>query len=93
VKRFNSSVMVWDAGTQNHIYDRFLPGVPLRLWGDQDWIGEQCPDAEAMPVAWFPRLSELNGTRPSVEAKVVLAKKPKNIIAAKMMPWFKEAWA
>lgn len=92
VKRFNSSVMVWDAGTQDHIYTNWVPKVAQRLWGDQDWIGEQCPFAEAMPAQWFPRLSELKGDPPLVSAKVVLAKTPKNVEAAQSLLWFHEAW-
>ena len=93
VKRFNSSVMVWDAGTKDHIYENWTPSVTKRLHGDQDWIGETCPDAAAMPLAWFPRLSELGGEPPKVPpAKVVLAKKPKNFEAAKRFQWVNEAW-
>lgn len=93
VKRFNSSVMVWDAGTQDHIYDNFVATkTPKRLWGDQDHIGEQCPFAATMPAEWFPRLSELGGQFVSPDAKVVLCKKPKNSVAAKTMPGFAEAW-
>lgn len=93
VKRFNSSVMVWDAGTQDHIFDNWTPKTAKRLWGDQDHIGEQCPFASAMPAEWFPRLSDLDGERPDVRAKVVLAKKPKNVIASQRLAWFREAWA
>jgi hypothetical protein len=94
VKRFNSSVMVWDAGTQAHLYKAWTPQVAARLWGDQDWIGEQtAPDAAvAMPAAWFPRLSELGGSRPSGAAKVVLSKTPKNMEAARRWKWFDQAW-
>ena len=94
VKRFNSSVMVWDAGTQNHVYDNFVPTkTPKRLWGDQDHIGEQCPFAATMPAEWFPRLSQIDdGSFMTPAAKVVLCKKPKNSVAAKTMPGFAEAW-
>lgn len=92
VKRFNSSVMVWDAGTQDHVFGNWTPNTAKRLWGDQDHIGEQCPFAATMPREWFPRLSELNGDPPLVSAKVVLAKKPKNTEAAQSLLWFKEAW-
>jgi hypothetical protein len=92
VKRFNSSVMVWDAGVNERLYTEWTPDVAKRLWGDQDWIGEQMPEARAMPLAWFPRLSECpNG--PASTAKVILAKKPKNEVAAQQYRWFAEAWA
>lgn len=92
VKRFNSSVMVWDAETQSHLHTTWTPLEAQRLWGDQDWIGEQCPDAAAMPAAWFPRISEVQPPWP-VGAKVVLMKVPKNHVAAKRWPWMQEAWA
>lgn len=94
VRRFNSSVMVWDAGTQTDLYWDFIrrPRVVERLSGDQDWIGERRPDAHAMPRSWFPRLSELQGQPPTAPAKVVLAKVPKNMQAARQWPWFAELW-
>jgi hypothetical protein len=92
VKRFNSSVMVWNAGEQAALYDSWTPIVAKRLFGDQDFIGEQCPEAAAMPAAWFPRISAVQPPF-GPDAKVVLVKKPKNIEAAKRWPWFREAWA
>jgi hypothetical protein len=91
VRRFNSSVMVWDAGHCDRLFTAWSPAVAGRLWGDQDWIGEQMPDAAAMPLAWFPRLSEVHPPWPA-DAKVVLCKKPKNTEAAVRWPWFREAW-
>lgn len=92
VRRFNSSVMVWDGGTQTHLYRDWTPGVAQRLSGDQDWIGEQCPEAFGMPRAWFPRLSEV--VRPPFEpdVKIILTKFPKNHIVAKEQPWFEPYW-
>jgi hypothetical protein len=96
VRRFNSSVMAWDGGTQAHLYERFTPAVADRLSGDQDWIGERAPSAHALPRWWFPRLSELlrqPGPPPQFgRARVVLAKQPKNAVAAATWPWFREAW-
>lgn len=93
VKRFNSSVMVWDYGVGHEIHDLWTHKIAARLWGDQDWIGEVCPKAATMPAEWFPRLSQL-GCAPSwtPHAKVVLCKKPKNVEAAARYPWFNEAW-
>lgn len=95
VKRFNSSVMVWhaDLSTTAAVYWTWVPAVASRLWGDQDWIGEQCPHAAVMPGAWFPRVSELGADRPGPDAKVVLCKVPKNVEAAQRWPWVQEAWA
>lgn len=91
VKRFNSSVMVWDVGETEDLFKQWSPAVALRLWGDQDFIGERRPDAAAMPLEWFPRLSEVSPPLPRA-AKVILAKKPKNHIAAQRWPWFRELW-
>jgi hypothetical protein len=93
VRRFNSSVMVWDGGTHTELYTKWTPAVAQRLSGDQDFIGEQLPHVYAMPREWFPRISEL-GTEPAREpAKIVLVKSPKNHIVAKELPWVCEAWA
>lgn len=92
IRRFNSSVMVWDGGTQTDLYTDWRPSVSGRLSGDQDWIGDRKPDAATMPRAWFPRLSELNGQPPVDPAKVVLAKVPKNHLAAEQYPWFDALW-
>lgn len=93
VKRFNSSVMVWDAETVPPLLVRWTPDVAKRLHGDQDFIGEQCPTAATFPATWFPRLSEIEGPPFPPDVKVILAKVPKNTIAAKRWPWFREAWA
>jgi hypothetical protein len=93
VKRFNSSVMVWDAGAADGLYEHWTPDVANRLWGDQDWIGERASNAATMPAEWFPRLSEIGqfGEVP-VTAKVILAKKPKNHVAAQTWPWVNRVW-
>jgi len=100
LKRFNSSVMVWNAGRPFEVFARWTPSVAARLWGDQDWIGELFPTesvpasewtARRMPAEWFPRLSECTTGVP-VEAKVVLCKKPKNADAAKRYPWVDAIW-
>jgi len=92
VKRFNSSVMSWDAGVHPELYTDWSPAVARRLWGDQDWIGEQCPQAAAMPLDWFPRLSESGPPPWKPTARVMLCKKPKNLEAAMKWHWFNEAW-
>jgi hypothetical protein len=93
VRRFNSSVMVWDAGTADHLYTDWTEDISDRLWGDQDWIGERHPDAAAMPSTWFPRISEVrNAFAAASEAKVVLCKSPKNVEAARKYAWVREAW-
>lgn len=92
VRRFNSSVMVWDGGSQTRLYTDWREDVADRLSGDQDWIGEQTTYATALPRDWFPRLSELGGKPAVAPAKVVLAKVPKNHIAAEQLPWFAPLW-
>lgn len=92
VHRFNSSAMVWDHGSQAHLFRQWVPGVARRLWGDQDWIGEQCPGAAVMPAAWFPRISDAPGPAWPPGARVILCKKPKNAEAARRWHWVAEAW-
>lgn len=90
VKRFNSSVMVWNKGIPPVIED--VPSWAATYWGDQDALGLLAPWAQTMPAEWFPRLSSLKGEKPGPEAKVVLCKVPKNNIAADLYPWVGEAW-
>lgn len=92
VKRFNSSVMVWNAGEQGRLYQGWPPPDAKRLWGDQDSIGERAPDAAMMPAAWFPRLSEIEAGPVPDDARVVLAKKPKPAEAARRWTWVAETW-
>lgn len=93
VKRFNSSVMVFDPPAVAALYRSFnLRADSKRYWGDQDAIGERHPNAAAMPSEWFPRLSWLKEHAPPSTAKVVLAKVPKNHIAADLYPWVADAW-
>ena len=47
----NSSVMAWDAGVADHIFENFTDDVMERLRGDQDWITEQI-DADTFPPTW-----------------------------------------
>ncbi len=98
VRKFNGSVMVWDAGTADSIFDDWSPAVAERMSTDQDWIAEHAADAQAMPLAWFPRLSNLMKdeafTPPvwPVAAKVVLVKKPKPHEAVQQWPWLEDVW-
>ena len=43
----NSSVMAWDAGHCDHIWERF--NGPCHTHGDQGWITECMPDAATFP--------------------------------------------
>lgn len=91
VRRFNSSVMVWDGGTRTELFTAWTPAVAARLSGDQDWIGERMPNAATMPRAWFPRISECPTGSPA-SAKVILVKVPKNHLAAERFPWVTPLW-
>lgn len=92
VRRFNSSVMVFDAGTQSPLYTDWRPAQSLRLSGDQDYIGQQLPEAATMPRAWFPRISEAVRPPWPAEAKVIFCKVPKNAVLAEQQPWFAPLW-
>jgi hypothetical protein len=91
VRRFNSSVMVWNAGTQDQLYTDLTSADIQRLSTDQDWIGEQAPHAEGMPLEWFPRISQVRPPWPA-SAKVVLCKKPKNHDAITQWPELGQWW-
>lgn len=99
-RKFNSSVMVWDAGTQDVIWTDWTRATADAYSGDQDWIAVRCPAAVALPVAWFPRLSILvrepqfaaTGTPLPPGATVVLVKKPKNVPAMAQWPWINAVW-
>lgn len=91
VRKFNSSVIVWDGGRYTELFTRWGFADAERLSTDQDWIAEQAPDAQGLPLAWFPRISRVQPPWP-VEAKVILVKKPKNHIAAERWPWFEPMW-
>lgn len=92
VRKFNSSVMAWDGGTQKHLFAAWTPAVADRLSGDQDWCAERCPMAAGMPRAWFPRLSEVRQPPFAPDVKVILSKHPKNHVAAEQHPWFEPLW-
>ena len=104
VKKYNSSVMVFDHGPRMHrLHELWNVNVARRLWGDQDYIGQMLPNEDVMPLKWFPRLSSFyfpssaGGTDAmdyfsEHEARVVLSKKPKNREAAQQMTWFRELW-
>lgn len=93
VKRYNSSVMSFDRDAMADVWRAWSPPVARRLWGDQDFLGEQRPNGAMMPLEWFPRLSDIgeSGKIPK-GARVILSKKPKNLEAAGLWPWFAERW-
>ena len=93
VTRFNSSVMKFRFGDHDYLYDECTRAIKEELWGDQDWIGQRNRTGETMPLAWFPRISEVRvPPKWPEEAKIILCKKPKNHEAAKKWSWFNEVW-
>lgn len=52
-RSINSSVLLFTAGAQDHIYTKFAPRVMSMLHGDQDWI-RQVALPEKFPLDWFP---------------------------------------
>jgi len=91
IRKFNASAMVFWADAAYELWLDWTPDVTARLQSDQDWYGERIPEASALPVSWFPRLSRVQPPF-AEDAKVVLVKKPKNHHAAAQWPWFEQAW-
>jgi hypothetical protein len=91
VRKFNGSVMVWDGGTHEYLWDDWTPDVAWQLSTDQDWVCMRAWDAEALSLSWFPRISQVQPPWPE-DAKVILVKKPKSAIWAEKEPWFEEMW-
>ena len=91
IRKFNASAMAWDAGVNAGLWHGWTPAVTACLQSDQDWYAERMPEASAMPVDWFPRISRVQPPWPEA-AKVVLVKTPKNHHAAKKWPWFEAQW-
>jgi len=90
-RKFNSSVMVWDGGTQTHLYTQWVPDIANTYSGDQCWLGLKAHRAVGMDRSWFPRLSEVTNP-PFGQAKVILSKSPKNDLAVGRYPWFSAYW-
>jgi FkbM family methyltransferase len=54
---FNSSVMLWEAGTKGHIYTKWLEaGMPNTPGGDQSWITQVNPVADSLQGLFPGRL-------------------------------------
>lgn len=92
VRRFNSSVMVWDGGTHTELFTDWKPALVHQLSGDQDWIGQHRPASATLPREWFPRMSEVVRPPFPAAAKVILVKVPKNHIMAQEQSWFSPLW-
>lgn len=92
VRRFNSSVMSWRAGTYSHFYDTFGPAALRRWRSDQDLIAETAPLAVTYPPERIQRLSACLDSGPAPDTRVVLCIKPKNDEAAERAAWVKKVW-
>lgn len=92
VKRYNSSVMVFDRGARPDLWRDWRPKVGERLWSDQDWIGEQCPNEATFPARWFRRVNESDPPPWPDETKVVLCIGTKNHQAVGKWPWVADLW-
>ena len=93
VRKFNSSVMVWNAGAHDHLFTEWTIADAHEFSTDQDYIGERAPNAQGMPLEWFPRLSRIGPPETwSSDFKVILTKKPKNHEAVFAYPWFDAMW-
>ncbi len=91
VRKFNSSVMVWDGGEQEHLFTDFTHKDTVYWSTDQDLIAFCTPWAVAMPQEWFPRISQEQPPWRD-DVKVVLVKKPKGTDACEKWPWLEQAW-
>lgn len=89
--KHQGSVIVYDAEAVKTLFTQWTPDLADRYYGCDDWMSDHYPDAPVLPLAWFPRISQVRPPWPT-EAKVVLVKKPKNHLAAQQWPWFASAW-
>lgn len=82
IGKYNSSVMVWDAGELDHVNLRWTPDVMQRMRGDQNWIEECVPEPALFPRAWVRSFkadvrNRLDGSLPNDCRVVVYHGRPK----------------
>lgn len=92
VKRYNSSVMVFDAGSRPQFFSNFTIEDTRILWGDQDLLGRMSPNEKTFPPEWTVRLSQGNPDTWHAETKIVLSIHEKPHVAVTKYPWFAEYW-
>jgi hypothetical protein len=91
IKRYNSSVMVWNHKARATFYRDFDPEWMNGLWSDQDALAHMSPNEKTFPADWFTRVGPTSHPfDPAV--KVGMCIKYKNHKAIKLFPWFKEYW-
>jgi hypothetical protein len=92
VKRYNSSVMVFDPHTRDEIYMNFSNTVMRIYRSDQDWIGKLLPRLDTFPKEWIQKLGDCEGGIPKPEMKIMLCMPKKNDEAAQEFDWIKKLW-
>jgi len=79
IKKYQSSVMVWDANTTNDIYTEFdyeLRVNEQHLRGDQEWLALARPNASLFPEDWVDKYRNWRGKELPKNMKVMLAMAP-----------------
>jgi len=71
VPGFNTSVVLFEAGSYPKIWEDFTPDIAAKTGGDQDWVSLCVPEADLWPDGWCVpyRLRAVQG--PPEDAKVV----------------------
>lgn len=94
VKGFNSSVMVWDAGSRPKLGPSRarIQFYAAKFWGDQDAIKKISPDEATFPANWVRRLSAGGPESWNDDTKIILAIGCKNHRATKRYEWFGDYW-
>jgi len=85
VKRYNSSVMVFDAGVADLLYTGFSQQKRLKFFGDQDWIGHmstfnndqdwigyRMPQLDTFPKQWIKKLRDCPRLQPDEDMIIAL---------------------
>jgi hypothetical protein len=97
VDRYNSSVMVFNAGVADCLYADFTEEDMRKFRGDQDYIGYKFSDLKTFPADWIKKLRDCPGGKPRPKMIIALCMlgrggKRKNIDAANKYSWIKEIW-
>jgi alpha-N-acetylglucosamine transferase len=92
IKRYNSSVMVFDSTVGHDIYLTFNKDIRLKYRSDQDWIGRLYPKLDTFPREWVQKLGDCDKGQPTPEMKIMLCMPKKNNEAAEEYRWIKKLW-
>ena len=97
ITKYNSSVMVFDPGAADKLYEKLDEKVIEKYWGDQDYIADRLPLLDTFPLRWIQKLKDCPNGIPNKDMKIALCmlgrdKPGKNIQAAKEYKWVKELW-